>query len=114
MHLTYRGGNMKKIIAITTTLLIGAGLLLAPPASAGIKEDKAFYAFVTKQAPAFKGITRPKLVKTAKTTCEFMRSGFTILETVEVMEDAGFTENQSITFVAATVVFYCPEQEDNY
>lgn len=105
---------MKKIIALTTALLIGAGVLLAPPANAGIKEDKAFFSYVTKTEPGLKGISRKQMVKVAKQTCKFLRTGYTILDAVDLMEDAGFTENESVVFIAATVVFYCPDQEGNY
>lgn len=105
---------MKKIIALTTALLIGVGLLLAPPANAGIREDKAFFSFVTKEAPTLKGISRKEMVKVAKKTCKFMRSGFTVIEAVDIMEEAGFTQKESVTFIAATIVFYCPDQEDNF
>ena len=105
---------MKKIIALTTALLIGAGVLLAPPANAGVKEDKAFFSYVTKTEPGLKGISRKQMVKVAKQTCTFLRSGYTVLDAVDVMEDAGFTQNESVTFIAATVVFYCPDQEGNY
>jgi hypothetical protein len=80
----------------------------------GIRDDKLFVKIISEEAPIFKGVSRKTMVKTAKTTCRFLRSGFTIFEVVESMEDSGFTQNQSMTFVAGAIVFYCPDQEDNY
>lgn len=116
---------MKRKIISTLAVLsiaVGGSIAVAPSASAstqtvsvsGIRDDKLFVKIISEEAPIFKGIPRKTMVKTAKTTCKFLRSGFTIFEVVESMEDSGFTENQSMTFVAGAIVFYCPDQEDNY
>jgi len=104
---------MKKLAALTTALLIGATLLLAPPANAGVKEDKAFYRITTNSAPALKALSRKELVKTAKLTCKFLRNGFTLIDALDIMEESGLTRKESLAILAGSVVWYCPEQEDN-
>jgi hypothetical protein len=104
---------MKKIIAAATAAIVGT-LLLAPPASAGVQDDKLFYKLVTAEAPALKQVTRKQLVKTAKETCKFLRAGFGIMDAVDLAEDAGLTQNEATAMVAGAVVFYCPEQENNW
>jgi hypothetical protein len=61
-----------------------------------------------------KGVSRKQLVKTAKETCKFLRAGFTIMDAYDMMEDSGFTNKEITAFLAGAVVFYCPDQEDNY
>ena len=103
-------------------LVVGGSIAAAPVASAstqtvavaGIKDDKLFVKIVSNEARGFKGIPRKTMVKTAKQTCKYLRAGFTVLDAVYLMEKTGFTENESMTFVAGAVVFYCPEQEDNF
>lgn len=103
---------MKKLIAITTALLIGAGMLLAPPASAGVRENKLFYKMVTTAAPELKFVSRYRLVKTAKATCRYLRSGFMPMDAVEMGMDSGLSTNEALSLVAGAITFYCPEQED--
>lgn len=105
---------MKKLIAATSAALIGATLLLAPPAQAGVREDRLFYSLVTGDAPTLKSVTRKQLVKTARETCKFLRSGFTIMDAYDMMEDTGFSEREISAFLAGSIVFYCPDQEDNF
>lgn len=111
---------MNKIIAATAaaTLTAATAIAVAPPAQAaspsGIREDRLFVRLVTEEAPSLKGIPRKTMVKTAKQTCKFLRTGFTVIDAVDVMQESGFTQNEAISFVAGAVVFYCPEQEYNY
>lgn len=110
---------MKKFAAVFTAIaLFFGGVALASPASAatstGVRDDKLFVQLVTKEAPSLKGIPRATMVKTAKSTCKYLRAGFTILDAVELMQDNGFTENESMAFIAGAVVFYCPDQENNF
>jgi hypothetical protein len=105
---------MKKIIATTSAALIGATLLVASPAQASPKDDRLFYALVTSDEPALKGIKRRDLVKTARETCKFLRSGFTILDAYDLMTESGFTNGEATAFLAGAIVFYCPDQENNY
>ncbi len=105
---------MKKIIAVASAALIGTTLLLAPPAQAAAKDDRLFYTLVTADAPTLKGVGRKQLVKTARETCRFLRNGFTIIDAYDLMEDSGFTEREISSFLAGAVVFYCPDQEDNF
>lgn len=112
---------MKKKIAAAvaaSALLLGGSTIAAAPAQAsastGIKDDKLFVKLVTSSAPGLKGIPRKTMVKTAKQTCKFLRNGYTILDAVDLMEESGFTQNESTAFIAGAIVFYCPEQEDNF
>ena len=105
---------MKKIIAVVASVLIGIGLVAAPPAQANAKDDRLFYSIVTSEARALKAIPRKQLVKTAKETCKFLRAGFTILDAYDLMSESGFTDKEAAAFLAGAVVFYCPEQENNY
>jgi len=105
---------MKKLIAVIAAGLIGGSMLMAPPAQANSQNDRLFYKIVTQEAPSFKAVSRKQLVKVAKTTCKALRSGVGVLEVVALAEDNGLTSNQAMSLVAGAVVFYCPEQEDNY
>lgn len=105
---------MKKVIAATSAALIGATLLLAPPAQAGPKDDRLFYTLVTQEAPTLKAVGRKNLIKTARETCRYLRSGFTIIDAYDLMEESGFAEREISAFLAGAVVFYCPDQEDNF
>jgi hypothetical protein len=105
---------MKKITALAAGVGIALALLFAPPAQAGVREDKLFYSLVTGDAPTLKGVSRQQLVKTAKETCKFLRAGFTIMDAYDMMDESGFTNKEITVFLAGAVVFYCPDQEDNY
>lgn len=105
---------MKKIIAATVAALTGATLLLAPPAQASASDNRLFYRLVTSEAPALRAIKQRDLVSTAKETCKFLRNGFTILDAHDLMTESGFTNNEASAFLAGAIVFYCPDQEDNY
>lgn len=105
---------MKKMIAVIASLLVGIGLVVAPPAQANARDDRLFYSLVTSEARSLKAIPRKQLVKTAKETCKFLRAGFTILDAYDLMEDSGFTAAEATAFLAGAVVFYCPEQENNF
>lgn len=112
--ITRRGEHMKKIIAVIAGMIIGFGVLVAPPAQASAKDDRLFYSLVTSSAPTLKGVSRRQLVKTAKETCKFLRNGFTIFDAYDLMEESGFTNKEITAFIAGAIVFYCPEQEDNF
>lgn len=105
---------MKKIIGILLALPLMFGV--AAPASAAVpsSNDALFYSLVTKDAPTLKPVGRKQLVKTARATCKFLRSGFTIMDAYEMMEENLFTEKEISAFIAGAIVFYCPEQADNY
>ena len=111
---------MKKFYAIIAAVAfaLSAALITATPASASTpaaaSDDRLFVKLVTKEAPDLKGISLKTMVKTAKSTCKFLRSGWTILDAVELMQETGFSENASMSFVAGAIVFYCPEQENNF
>lgn len=111
---------MKKIIAATASAVLAAAtaIVVAPPAQAAspsdIREDRLFVRLVTEEAPSLKGIGRKTMVKTARQTCKFLRTGFTIIDAIDLMQESGFSENEAIAFISGAVVFYCPEQEDNF
>jgi hypothetical protein len=103
---------MKRLMAsvVAAVALLGA---FAAPVQASAADDRLFAKLVRAEAPAFKAVKQKQMVKAAKATCAFIRSGWTVTDAVEVMDDTGFTWNESVAFVAGAVVFYCPEQEDN-
>lgn len=107
---------MKKIAAIAASIALAGGVAIgtAAPAQAGPKEDRLFVQLVTKEAPELRGISIKTMVKTAKSTCKFLRAGFGAVDAVTMMEDNGFSQKAAVAFVAGSVVFYCPEQEGNY
>lgn len=107
---------MKKIAAIAAAvaLTIAGAIAVAPAVSAGPKDDALFVKLVKKEAPELKAVSSRQLIKTAKQTCSFLRSGFTILEAVELAEEAGLSQNAGMSIVAGAIVFYCPEQENNF
>lgn len=110
---------MKKIaVVFTAVALFFGGVVTAAPASAtavaSASDDRMFFRLITKEAPSLKPAGQKTLVKTAKQTCKFLRSGFTILDAYDLMEDNGFTQKEITAFLAGAIVFYCPEQENNY
>jgi hypothetical protein len=107
-------GKVKKTIALITAALFGGAVLLAPPATAGPRDDRLFYSLVTGEAYTLKAVSRKKLVSVAKETCKGLRSGLTILDIYEMMDDSGFRPNEISSFIAGAIVFYCPDQEDNF
>ena len=105
----------KTITALTiAATLTGTALLTITPAHANPQDDRLFYALVTGDAPAFKAIPRRELIKTARQTCKGLRQGLTIIETHDLMTESGFTDTQASAFLAGAVVFYCPDQKNNY
>lgn len=104
---------MKKIIAIVTALMIGGSALVAAPAAQALTKNEIKYVKLLKsEAPELYVVSNKKLVKSGKLTCRYLRSGATVVDAIEVMENAGLDEDTSIAIVAAAVVFFCPEQED--
>jgi hypothetical protein len=105
---------MKKIIAVVAGLMLGVGVLAAPPAQASKKNDDQYVRIIRAEAPELKRVSRAQLIKGAKTTCKYLRSGGGILDAIDMALDAGIRRNTALTLVAGAVVFYCPEQEGNY
>jgi hypothetical protein len=106
---------MKKITALTIAALVAFGLVIAPPAQASSKKNDDLYVKVIRsEAPILRGVPKRDLIKGAKTTCRYLRSGNGILDAVNIALDAGLSRNVAYTLVAGAVVFYCPEQEGNY
>lgn len=111
---------MKRILA--SAFLMGLALVLlvpAPAASAATPswtdKDRLYVKMVRQQAPAFKYISAKDLIGSAKLSCEVMReNGSSPLELVEVAIDSGLTQRQAIALIAGAVVFYCPEQDEDY
>jgi hypothetical protein len=106
---------MKKIIAIVAGLMLGAGILVSPPAHASSKKnDNLYVKIIRNEAPELKRVGRTQLIKGAKTTCRYLRAGGGILDAVEMALNAGIRRSTAMALVAGAVVFYCPEQEGNY
>lgn len=105
---------MRKIIALVVALPLFLGIAAPAQATVPSSNDALFYSLVTKDAPTLKPVGRKQLVKTARATCKFLRSGFTIMDAYEMMEENLFTEKEITAFIAGAIVFYCPEQADNY
>lgn len=107
---------MKKIAAFAAAVALAmvGFVAVAPAASAGPRDDALFVKLVKKEAPELRGVSSRQLIKTAKETCSFLRAGFTILEAVELAEEAGLSQNAGMSIVAGAIVFYCPEQENNF
>lgn len=103
---------MKKIIAIVSALIIGGSVFVAAPAQASPSNDRMYVRILKSEAPELYGISSKKLIKSGELTCKYLRSGSTIIEAIEVMEDAGLDQDTALALVAASVVFFCPEQED--
>ena len=95
---------------------VQAAVPISGPAAgaASISDDIQFYALVTNEEPALGAISGKKLVKTAKTTCRYLRTAGTILDAHDLMTESGFTDDQATAFIAGAIVFYCPDQEDNF
>lgn len=118
---------MKKTIAAiaASAILVTSFAVAAPAASASTSvtpavaqtltsNDNLFVKLVRKEDSVFKKVPSATMVKTAKATCKFIRSGFSTIDAVNLMEESGFSNNASLAFVAGAVVFYCPEQQNNF
>ena len=104
---------MKKILTALTAAIIGV-TILATPAQATPQDDRLFYSLVTTDAPTLKTVGRKQLIKAARATCKYLRAGNTIMGAYNIMEDTGFTDNEITSLLAGAVVFYCPDQQDNF
>lgn len=105
----------KKLSAAIVGVLLAVGLVAAPPAQANSKQnDNLFVELVRQEAPELRFVKKRQMVKAAKQTCRYLRSGGTILESVAIALDSGLSRNTAMALVAGAVVFYCPEQENNY
>jgi len=111
MHLTI-GGNMKKIIAVVSALIIGGSVFVAAPAQASSSNDRMYAKILKTTAPELSVISNKKLIRSGKLTCRYLRAGATIFEAIEVIENAGLDEDTAMAMVAASVFFFCPEQEE--
>lgn len=105
---------MRKIIALVVALPLFLGIAAPAQATVPASNDALFYSLVTEDAPTLKPVGRKQLVKTARATCKYLRAGFTILDAYDMMESNGFTDPEIAAFLAGAIVFYCPEQQDNY
>lgn len=99
----------KKIIAVVASA--GLALACAAPAYAGPREDNLFVKIIRSEATELRSVPKKNLISLAKETCKFLRSGFTVLDAVDIAEDEGIRSKTAIALVAGAVVFYCPEQE---
>jgi len=104
----------KKLIAAAGSVLLLGTIVTAPPAAANTRNDNLYVKVVRAESPLLKRIPKKSLVKTAKTTCRYLRAGGGILDAVDIAIKSGLSRNVSLTLVAGAVVFYCPEQEGNY
>jgi hypothetical protein len=109
---------MKKIIIALVTAIAFVSVGVAAPSSALAPTDRAndnlFIKILRSESPTFKYSNRKTLIKTAKSTCKFLRNGYGMITAIETMEDSGFDYDESLSFVVGAVIFYCPEQEGNY
>ena len=107
---------MKKIAAVAAAvaLAVVGAVAVAPAASAGPKDDALFVKLVKADAPELKPVSSRTLIKTAKATCQYLRAGFTILDAVDLAENSGVSQTAAMSLVAGAIVFYCPEQENNF
>jgi hypothetical protein len=106
---------MKKLTALMVGVLLTVGLVAAPSAQANSKQnDNLFVQLVREEAPELRFAKKKQMVKAAKQTCRYLRSGGTILESVVIAVDSGLSRNTAMALIAGAVVFYCPEQENNY
>lgn len=109
---------MKKII-ITAAAAFALVISTAAPAVASApsytRNDKSYLKTIRAESPALYGVNSKLLISTAKETCKFLRKGYgTIFDAIGIAEDGGLDEDTAMTMVAGAIIFYCPEQEDNY
>jgi hypothetical protein len=105
------------IAAVVASLALVA--FTASPAVASApsytKNDKQFVKTIRAESPVLYGVGAKLLISTAKETCKFLRKGYgTIFDAIGLAEDGGLDEDTAMTMVAGAIIFYCPEQEDNY
>lgn len=109
---------MKKIIAVLAALVtLVTTFALAAPAQATTPEwsrkDKAFVRLVRADAPYFKNTPVRYMIEAAHSTCDLLDTGYAETDSVQMMIDTGFTENQSLVFISAAMTVYCPWHGDD-
>jgi hypothetical protein len=105
---------MKKLVALSSVLIIGASVFVAAPAQASPKNDRLYVKVLKAEAPILSSVKAVTLIKSGKLTCKYLRSGASLFDAVEVAEEAGLDNDTTLSMVAAAVVFFCPEQENNF
>lgn len=110
-----------RVLAIVSAALIAtASLITAPAVSAAqpakklTSNDRQYIALVRDSAPELRYVKPKQLVKSAKVTCRTLRSGYTILDVYDIGIESGLGSTATTALIAGAIVFYCPEQEDNY
>lgn len=107
---------MKRTAAIIAIVI--AALFVAAPATAAVptlnSNDRLFLKTIRATEPMLKRVSSKTLIDTAKGACKAMRSGLTILDVVALGEESGLDSEVAVALTAGAVVFYCPEQENNY
>ena len=108
---------MKRVLAGVAALALT--ITVAAPATAAVttklnKNDRLYVSILRSEVSELRYVSPAQLVKGAKITCKGLRSGMTLLDVVEIAVDNGLSENTAMALVAGAVVFYCPEQEDNF
>lgn len=108
---------MKKFIvavAATAVLLVG----FSTPAHAVVpsmtKKDKQYVRVIRMESPSLRFVSPRQLVRIAKLNCRGLRAGLTIPDVVMAGVSGGLDEDTVLTLVAGAVIFYCPEQENNF
>lgn len=63
--------------------------------------------------PAFGRVNQDTLVELAQMVCDRLDDGYAASALGSIAMDSGFTQNQAAALIAASIVVYCPWQEDN-
>lgn len=107
---------MKKTISLIIASIITAGLLVAvaPSASALTNNDRNYLSAIRDRAPALRGVSARTLVSMAKTVCRTLRSGYTIMDVVSVGIESGVDIVEVTAITAGAVIYYCPDQREDY
>lgn len=65
------------------------------------------------QDPQFGRLPRADVVEVAQMVCEKLDEGYAATTLGNLAIDAGFTQKQAASLIAASILVYCPWQEDN-
>lgn len=65
------------------------------------------------QDPQFGRLPRADVIEVAQMVCEKLDEGYAATTLGNLAMDAGFTQKQAASLIAASILVYCPWQEDN-
>ncbi len=113
--MTIKKKNVIAAAVVSLALVVCTAAPAVASAPSYSRNDKQYVSAVRTESPILKKVGAKSLISLGKETCLFLRKGYgTIFDAIAIGEDSGLDEDTSMTLVAGAIIYYCPEQEDNY